>query len=480
MAEKHVIAVDLGASNGRVMQVGFDGQSLSLDEMHRFLNVPVQTKRLHWDALRLWQDIQQGIHAVEVDAASIGVDVWGVDIVLLDRNGELVSNPIHYRDSFRNENSMEYMFERMPRREVFERTGIQFLTLNGIYELATLRRDNSPWLDITDTVLTIADLFNYFLSGSKTCEFTETTTTQLYNPHIKNWDADIMKVLDVPIDIFPEIVQPGTHIGDYNGIAVTAVACHDTGSAVVAVPTTTENFAYLSSGTWSLLGLELKDAVITDAAYGSNLTNEGGYEGTWRYLKNITGMWLVQQCKYTWADQGNDYGYAELVKMAQSAEPFTALVDPDDPLFHAPGDMPSRIRQYCKQTGQPVPQTEAQITRVVYESLAMKYAYVLEHLVNSSGTQVDRLHVIGGGSQNDLLNQMTANAIGRPVLAGPAEGTAMGNAIVQFITLGEIGNLAQAREMLSRSLEISEYEPQDTAIWQEQYQRFKDTIKIVM
>lgn len=480
MAEKTVIAVDLGASNGRVMQVGFDGKHLNLDEKHRFLNVPVQAKRLHWDVLRLWQDIQQGIRAVDAGAASVGVDTWGVDIALIDRNGELVANPTHYRDSYRNENAMEYVFERMPRREVFERTGIQFMTLNGIYELATLKRDNSPWLDITDKMLTIADLFNYFLSGSKTTEFTETTTTQLYNPKLGNWDEDLFKMLDVPTHILPEIVQPGTRIGDYEGIPVTAVACHDTACAVVAVPTTTENYAYLSSGTWSLLGLELKEAVINDGAYEANLTNEGGFDGTYRYLKNITGMWLVQQCKYTWADDGTDYDYAEMVKMAESAQAFQSFIEPDDPLFRPPGDMPSRIRQYCEQTGQPVPENDAQILRTVYESLALKYAYVLEHLVNSSGHAVDRLHVIGGGSKNDLLNQMTANAIGRPVLAGPAEGTAMGNAIVQLISLGELGSLSEARQMLNASLTLEEFQPQDISTWQAQYQRFKETVNIVM
>lgn len=471
MSEKHVIAIDLGASSGRVMDVAFDGQQIQLNETHRFPNIPVQTpNKLYWDVLRLWGEITVGIDKV-AHADSIGVDTWGVDYALLDSTGELLSNPVHYRDP-RNDGAMEWVFERMPRREVFERTGIQFMQINGLYQLASLVRDSSPLFEYTDTLLTIADLFNYWLTGSKTCEFTEATTLQLYNPHINDWDRDIMNAVGIPTDILTPIVQPGTNIGTYNGINVIAPACHDTGSAVVAVPTTTENYAYLSSGTWSLLGLELKEAIITDDSYNANVTNEGGYENTYRLLKNIMGLWVVDQCRSTWQANGKDYNFEQLTQMVLSVDPFKTFIEPDNSSFLPSGDMPSRVIEFCKQTNQPLPENNAEIIATVYVSLAYKYRYVLEQLMAVSGQDVDSLHIIGGGSKNALLNQMTANAIGRPVIAGPAEATATGNAIVQLISLGELSNVAEARMMLSQSMDTITYEPQNTQAWNDNYERF--------
>ena len=472
MSEKHVIAVDLGASSGRVMDVSFDGKRIQLDEAHRFPNIPVQTpNKLYWDVLRLWHEITVGIDKVK-HADAIGVDTWGVDFALLDNTGELLSNPVHYRDP-RNDGAMEWVFGRMPRREIFARTGIQFMQLNGLYQLASLIRDGSPLLDYTDTLLTIADLFNYWLTGSKTCEFTEVTTLQLYNPHTEDWDRDIMNAVGIPTDILTPIVQPGTKIGSYNGVDVIAPACHDTGSAVVAVPTTTKNYAYLSSGTWSLLGLELKNAIITDESYSANVTNEGGYENTYRLLKNIMGLWVVEQCRTTWQGQGKDYSYEQLSDMVQSADTFKSLIEPDDPAFLPPGDMPSRIVDFCKRTDQQIPETDAEIIATAYVSLAFKYRYVLEQLIAVSGQEVDRLHIIGGGSKNTLLNQMTANAIGRPVIAGPSEATAIGNAIVQLISIGELANMAEARTMLNQSMDTVTYEPENSDVWNDNYDRFK-------
>ncbi len=472
MTEKHVIAVDLGASSGRVMDVAYDGKQLKLTEPHRFPNIPVQTPhKLYWDVLRLWNEITIGIGKVD-SADSIGVDTWGVDFALLDSTGELLANPVHYRDP-RNEGMMEWVFERMPRREMFERTGIQFMQINGLYQMASLLRDKSPLLDYADTMLPIADLFNYWLTGSKTAEFTAATTLQMYNPHKGDWDTDILDAVGIPTSILSPIVQPGTKIGAYQGIDVIAPACHDTGSAVVAVPTTTQNYAYLSSGTWSLLGLELKEAIITDASYEANVTNEGGYENTYRLLKNIMGLWVVDQCRLTWKAEGNEYTFEQLTQMVQSADTFKAFIEPDDTLFLAPGDMPSRVIQYCQQTGQAIPETDAEVMAIVYASLAYKYRYVLEQLISVSGQDVDRLHIIGGGSKNALLNQMTANAIGRPVIAGPAEATATGNAIVQLISLGELGNVAEARTMLSESMDTVSFTPQNTEAWNENYARFK-------
>ncbi|MBZ0277504.1 MAG: rhamnulokinase [Anaerolineae bacterium] len=473
MAAAHVIAVDLGATSGRVMDVRFDGRRLKMAEVHRFPNIPVTVQGvLYWDALRLWHDITEGIAAVPPGAASIGVDSWGVDFAFLDRGGRLLSNPLHYRNQHDN-TMMDWVFERVPRREVFERTGIQFMPINSLYQLAMLLRDGSPLLDMADTLLTIPDLFNYWLTGSKTCEFTHVTTTQLYNPNKHTWDMDMLARVGLPTRIFKDVVTPGTRIGSYEGISVIVPACHDTGSAVVAVPTTTHNYAYLSSGTWSLLGLELDHAVINDDAYAANVTNEGGVNGTFRLLKNIMGQWLIQQSRSAWMSAGQEYSYEELGVLAAQAEPFWSLIDPDDLLFLPPGDMPARIMAFCRQHGQPVPETPGQITRTIYEGLALKYRHALEQLITVSGQPVERVHIIGGGANNAQLCQMAANATGRLVSAGPVEATALGNAIVQLIALGEIGSLTEARELLSRTEVTATYEPRDTALWDEQYARFK-------
>ncbi|MDX1995907.1 MAG: rhamnulokinase family protein [bacterium] len=478
--KKHVIAVDLGAESGRVMRVDLDGARLSTHEIHRFPNVPVMANgTLHWDVLRLWKDITDGLRAARADSAnppaSIGVDTWGVDFALLDRDGRLLANPVHYRDR-RTEGMMDWVFQRMPRREVFQRTGIQFMPLNGLYQFASLVRDNSPLLSVADGFLTIADLFNYWLSGARTCEFTHVTTQQMYNPVANDWDRELLSCVELPTRIFPEIVQPGTRIGAYEGVPVILPGCHDTASAVVAVPTSTKNYAYLSSGTWSLLGLELTEPIINDAAYEANLTNEGGVYGTFRLLKNIAGMWLVQQCRAAWARQGTSYDYAYIKQLAAEAEPFRSFIDPDAPDFFAPDDMPAAIRDYCARTGQPVPETPGQIARAAYEGLAFKYRYVLEKLIDVSGQPVETLHIIGGGSQNDLLCQMTADAIGRRVVAGPAEGTAIGNGIVQLISLGELADLRQARQALAASVALVVYEPQSTAAWDAEFGRFQKLI----
>lgn len=462
-----VITIDLGASSGRVMRIH---DNLHLEEVHRFPNQPVMANGiLYWDVLALWFEIQKGIAAAG-QGLSIGLDAWGVDFALLDKHGHLVANPVHYRD-LNKEGAMEWVFERVPRHTIFERTGIQFMLINGLYQLAHLARDSSPQLEIAHTFLTIADLFNYWLSGSKTCEFTETSTTQCYNPRQNTWDWETLSALGLPTSIFPEIVPPGTRLGMYNGIPVTAPACHDTGSAVVAVPATTPHYAYLSSGTWSLIGLELDAPLINDAVYEANITNEGGVENTTRFLKNVAGMWLVQQCLQTWENQGKKYTYEQMAEMAKAAAPFYAFIDPDDPTFLPAGDMPARIVEFCQRTGQPIPESDGQILRTIYESLALKYRFVLEQLLQLTGRRVDCLHIIGGGSQNTLLCQMTADAIGREVIAGPAEATALGNGIVQWIALGELASVAQARELLSRTLETRRYTPQQN--WDTAYAQFK-------
>lgn len=477
MAKKHVLAIDLGAESGRVMQVGFDGHSFDLHELHRFSNTPVEAgSTLYWDALRLWHDIKTGIHAAETDILSMGVDTWGVDFGLLGTDGKLLSNPVHYRDS-RTDGMFEWVFERVPRETVFERTGIQFMILNTLYQLASLVKDDSPVLKNAETLLTFPDLLNYWLTGNKACEFTHVSTTQCFNPRTGNWDFETLSALGVPTHIFPEITQPGTQRGAYQGIPVIAPACHDTGCAVVGTPATTENFAYLSSGTWSLIGLELPQPVINPAAYRANVTNEGGAYGTYRFLKNVMGLWLAQQSRATWRNEGQDYSYADLTQQAIDAEPFRSLIDPDDDRFLAPGNMPERIRDFCRETDQPIPETVGQVMRTINESLALKYRYALDQLVELSGRKVDQLHIIGGGTQNQLLNQMTADATGRTVVTGPIEATALGNAIIQFISLGEIANITQAREILSRTVGTQKYTPKHVDAWETTYQFYKTLVK---
>ncbi|MBN8638218.1 MAG: rhamnulokinase [Anaerolineae bacterium] len=469
----HLVAVDLGAESGRVAKVTYSGASLTMEVAHRFPNIQVEVgKTLYWDTFRLWHEIKTGIDLIKDGARSIGVDTWGVDFALLDRDGNLLGNPVCYRDS-RTDGAMEWTFKRVPRREIFERTGSQFLQLNTLYQLASLLRANSPLLEVAATYLGFPDLINYWLTGVKACEFTHATTTQFYNPRARDWDRQLLGAVGLPTDIYPHIVQPGTRLGDYRGIPVIAPPTHDTGSAVIAVPTTTRNFAYISSGTWSLIGLEIETPIINDAAYEANVTNEGGAEGKLRFLKNIMGLWLVQQSRAAWRAEGTDYSYDQLATMATDAPPFLAFIDPDDPSFFPPGDMPARIREFCARTGQVVPETPGAVLRVIYESLALRYREALDKMIALSGQTVDRMHIIGGGSQNAVLCQMTADAIGRPVYAGPVEATVLGNAIVQLIALGELQSVADGRALLSQQSDIKVYEPKNTAAWDAAFARFK-------
>ena len=475
MAVKTVLAVDLGAESGRVMAVHFDGAHLSLEELHRFPNTTVTINgTLHWNFLRLWDDIQAGIAKGKAhNPASLGVDTWGVDFGLLDKQGNLVGNPVHYRDG-RTTNMMERAFSKVPQADIFAQTGIQFMPINTVYQLLSLVETNSPQLQIADTFLTAPDLLNYWLTGQKVCEFSNATTTQLFNPATGNWATEIIDQLGIPNHIFPDIVQPGTRLGEFEGIPVIAPACHDTGSAVAAVPALSDQFAYISSGTWSLVGLEVESPILTEAALAANVTNEGGVYGTYRLLKNVMGLWILQQCRATWAEAGKEYTYAELVEAAKGAQPLQLLFDPNDSRFLAPGDHPQLIRDFCEQSGQPVPQTVGEIVRSVLESLAMAYREVLDQVTAVSNKTVEAIHIVGGGSQNDLLNQFTANATGLPVVTGPVEATVIGNAIVQLIALGELSDLQQARAILAKMAGLKRYEPEKTAAWESAYGRFQN------
>ena len=477
MSDKIVLSVDLGAESGRVMAVKFNGRSFAQEELHRFPNTTVTINgTLHWDFLRLWRDIQAGIEMGKaLNPASIGVDPWGVDFGLLDKQGNLIGNPVHYRDS-RTDDMMGRVFDIVPRAEVFAQTGIQFMQLNTLYQLMSLVENRSPQLEIADTLLFSPDLLNYWLTGQKVSESSIASTSQMVNPRTGTWATDLLNKLHIPQHILPEIVPSGTRLGTYEGIPVIAPACHDTGSAVAAVPTTTADFAYLSSGTWSLFGLELPHPVISDAALAENVTNEGGVYGSVRLLKNLMGMWLLQQSRATWTAAHEPFSYGELVEMAQKAPPFRSFINVNDPLFIKHGDMPQRIQTFCRQTGQPVPDSKGEIVRTILESLAMGYRDSLAQITAVSSHNVDVIHIVGGGTQNKLLNQMTANVTGLPVVTGPIEATVLGNAVVQLIALGEIADINQARSIIANMDELNHYEPEETAVWEEGYGRYQNFI----
>lgn len=479
-------AVDLGAESGRVMLGRFDGVTLTLEEAHRFPNTPVRVHdSLQWDVLRLWSDIQHGLGACAQKAdgalASVGVDTWGVDFGLLGRDDHLLGNPVHYRDG-RTNGMMDEAFSRVPRAEIFERTGIQFMPINTLYQLLSLAVRRSPALEAAATLLTIPDLLNFWLSGRKANEFTNATTTQCYDPRLGDWARGLLDRLGIPTHIFGEVVQPGTVLGhlrpvlsDELGLGrvpVVAPATHDTGSAVAAVPMQSRQTIYLSSGTWSLMGVEIRQPIITDQSLAYNFTNEGGVEGTFRLLKNIMGLWLVQECRRAWASQGQDCTYAQLTQLAEQSSAFTSLVVASDNRFLPPGDMPSRIQAFCRETSQPVPETAGAIVRCALESLALEYRWVAERLEELTGQKLPVIHITGGGAQNALFNQFTADATGRAVLAGPVEATALGNVLMQAIAGGHLASLEEGRALVCNSFPVQPFEPRATQEWDAAYQRY--------
>lgn len=462
------LAVDLGAESGRTVLGRFDGGRVTLEETHRFSNAPVRLPDgLHWDVMRIFEDVKEGLAkaALEGGIEGVGVDSWGVDFGLLDRDGVLVSNPYHYRDP-RTDGMVERAAERMPRKEVYRTTGIQFMPINTLYQLLAMRE--SPLLEAAEALLLIPDLMNYWLTGEKTCEYTNATTTQLLDLRTNEWSLDLLKRMDLPARVFTSIAPPATELGPLSpevaeevgaDLPVLTVASHDTASAVVAVPAEDQDFAYISSGTWSLVGVELPGPVVSDGALEANFTNEGGFGGTTRFLKNVMGLWLLQECRRTWAGEGRDHSYEELTRLAEGARAAGPLVDPDHPAFLAPGDMPSRIRRFCEGTGQRPPEGPAAVARCVFESLALKYRYVIEQAKDLTGREVRTVHVVGGGSQNALLCQLTADAAGLPVVAGPVEATAVGNVMVQAFARGRVGSLEEIRAAVRRSFETTTYEP---------------------
>lgn len=485
-AAKQFLAFDLGAESGRGVLGRFDGSRLSLEVIHRFPNGAVRTlDSLHWDVLRLHNEMLQTLRLCAAKHGTLdgmGVDTWGVDFALLGRGGVLLGNPRHYRDPH-TESIMEQAFARLPRAEIFHHTGIQFLRFNTLFQLLAMQRDRSPLLDAAETLLFMPDLFHYFFTGIKVNEYTDASTSQMLNPKTRSWAHELIQAFALPSKILGTLIQPGTVLGPLrpsivqetgiNAASVIAPASHDTASAIVAVPASAPSWAYISSGTWSLMGVERKQPIVGEAALAANFTNEGGAGGTTRFLKNIMGLWLVQECRRAWERSGTAYSYEELMRQAETATAFASLVDPDDQSFILPANMPAALADFCRKSGQPAPEGVGPSVRCALESLALCYRWVLERLETLTGQRVEVIHIVGGGSQNALLNQFTADACNRPVLAGPVEATAIGNVLVQALGAGVLGSLADAREVVRRSFEVCTFSPRQPEAWQAPYERFR-------
>jgi rhamnulokinase len=444
--------------------------------VHRFENVPVtQDGVLRWDFERLYRDTLDGLAAAApVDA--IAVDSWAVDFGLVDAGGSLLADPVHYRDP-RRAAAVERVYERVPPRELYERTGIQLLAINTVFELAALVEENDPALAEAESLLLIPDLVHSRLCGSRSTELTNATTTQCFDPRAGTWASDLLDRLEIPAGLFPEVVPPGTPLGATpDGATVIAVATHDTGSAVAAVPFGHHDSVFVSAGTWSLVGMEIDRPLITEATFAANLTNEGGVAGTSRLLRNVTGLWLLHESRRAWADAGHDYSFEELNELALSAPPLRSLVDPDDDAFAAPGDIPARIAAFCERTGQPAPDGPGATARCVLESIALKHALIVDLLREVTGADPVELHLVGGGARNELLCRWTAQATGLPVLAGPEEATLVGNLLLQAMALGELTSLEEARAVVRASFVPTAYEPSQSAEWDEAGQRFAELV----
>jgi rhamnulokinase len=479
-----LVAVDLGAQSGRVALGRFDGRRLSVEEVHRFPNVPVRLHgTLHWDVLRLYADVLDGLRAASGRTAvdSVAVDSWGVDFGLVDRAGRLLGNPVHYRDA-RRAAAVDRVLEQVSPRELYLRTGIQLMPINTIFELAAMAGEPDPALGSAERLMMIPDLFHYWLSGSRTTEFTNATTTQCRDVRAGGWATDLLERLGVPTRLLPEIVAPATPLGPVlddvaadaglGSATVVAGASHDTAAAVAAVPLRGDGSAFLSVGTWSLVGVESAEPLVGDASYGANITNEGGVAGTWRLLRNVTGLWLLDQCRRTWALGGRDYGHQELLSLAGSSPPLHSFVDPNDAAFLEPGDMPAKIGAYCARSGQEAPDDVGAVVRCILESLALKHAETVALISRVTGRELDELYVVGGGANNELLCAWTAEASDRRVLAGPGETTVVGNMLVQAIALGELSSLADARDVVRDSFSQVIYEPRGSEAWREARERF--------
>ena len=485
MENKKILAFDFGASSGRAMLCTLKDGKLDMKEIHRFANEPVNIQnQLCWDILRLFHEIKQGILKATLEGGFdyIGIDTWGVDFGLIDKHGQLLCNPVHYRDSRTNGIEQE-VYKLISKEDLYKRTGIQFLQFNTIFQFAYLKKHRPEILALADKALLIPDLFAYFLTGEMRTEYTEASTTNLLDAEKQVIDKELLNLIGVKEDIFPEIIRPGETYGMLSNeiceelhckpVPVIAVATHDTASAVASVPTLNKDYTYISCGTWSLFGTVVDKPILTETSCKAAYTNEGASDGKIRYLKNIMGLWLIQQSRNEWKRQGLDVSFDEMEKAANAAAPFKCFIDPDAPDFVAPGNMPKRVSEYCEKTGQFVPKTMGEILRCIYESLAMKYKYAVEILENVTNKHYDAIHMIGGGIKDQLLCSMTANASGKKVKAGPVEATVTGNVLVQMMAAGMIENLEEGRKIVLNSFPIKEYAPSNTDEWDKHYDTFK-------
>lgn len=485
---KKVLAFDFGASSGRAMLGEFDGNSIKLTELHRFSNDPVMLNgTFFWDTIRLLYEIKQGIIKAKLSGGfdSIGINTWGVDFGLLDKDGYLLESSVNYRDS-RTNGMLEKCASILPLDKLYEYTGNQIMQINTVFQLLSLTLNRPDLLKRAETLLMTPDLFNFLLTGEKATEYSIASTSQLLNPLTKKWNYEVIDKLGLPKKLFTKIVSSGTVIGKLSqeicdelsveSCSVISVASHDTASAVVATPALEKDFIFISCGTWSLFGTELSAPIINEKSAGYNLTNEGGYGGTTRFLKNIIGLWLIQESRRQWQREGNDYSYAELEKHALTAKPFVSFIDPDSTEFVAMGDIPKRVCEFCEKTGQAIPKNIGEIMICIYQSLALKYRYAYEQICDCTEKTYNSIHFVGGGAKDKLLCQMTANACNTTVIAGPIEATVLGNIAVQLISLGAIENLSVARKLIADSEKVVEFLACDYNIWNSAYERFKKII----
>ena len=481
---KKILSFDFGASSGRAMLAEYSDGKINMQEIHRFSNDTVIVNgAMYWDILRLFFEIKTGITKAVNSGGfdAIGIDTWGVDFGLIDKRGKLIGNPVHYRDT-RTEGMLEETFKTVSQDEIYSRTGIQCMRINTLYQLMYLKEHEPEQLENAEKLLMIPDLFAYMLTGEIKEEATIASTSNLFDPYKKDWDRELIKKLGLPEHIFADIIKPGEVYGMLSDeiceelgcekVPVVAACGHDTASAVVATPSTTDDFVYISCGTWSLFGIESKDPILTAQAAELNFTNEGGYDGTIRFLKNIMGLWLIQESRRQWKREGDDVGFDQLEKEALGAEPFKCFIDVDDPAFETAGNLPKRVVEFCKRTGQYVPQNRGEIMRCIYQSLAMKYKHTFNKLAEMSNKEYHRINILGGGIKDKLLCQMASDACNVQVLAGPSEATVMGNVAVVLAALGELDGLSDIRTAVSNSTELKEYTPKDSESWEKAYDDF--------
>lgn len=485
MKETRVLAFDFGASSGRAMLCRWDGKTIFMEEIHRFSNDPVEVNgTLFWDVLRLFFEIKQGLLKAKQAGGfdSIGIDTWGVDFGLLDENGYLLENPVHYRDT-RTQGMMEEAFRLLPKERFYEITGNQFMEFNTVFQLLALKKYRPDLLKRAKTLLLMPDLLAYLLTGNKVTEYSAASTTQMLDAKARCWSTEILKALGLPKEILTPIVPSGSLMGTLspalceelglNPVPVIAVTGHDTQSAMAAVPALTSPFAFISCGTWSLMGTELTEPVINETSLACDLTNEGGYNNCVSFLKNITGLWLIQESRRQWMREGIQRSYHDMEMLARAEEPFRCFIDPDDPIFTPAGNIPRRVREYCRRTGQLVPETDGQVVRCIYESLAMKYAVTLEQLQACTGEHYHALHIVGGGTKDGMLCQMAADSCGIMVSAGPAEATVLGNVLVQLLAMGKVESLEQGRQVIAKMPDLKWYQPQNSKAWAQYRNQFE-------